>query len=344
MRVLNLRVTKLDTSVKHWLFDFYPDLALTVLDFEQAKGTFQWLWGVTKQTINAFSIYRRYDLVLADNIAAILPLALIHSILHRRGPKFVGIDIAANRAGPNLIRVFRVAVKSMNAIICYTSAQTSWWIKNVGYTKVTFIHFGLGFPRDEYSHRSKTKIADSTQGNASGYIFSGGHADRDYRTLLRATSGLSERVVLAVGRDSVTGRTGLENVSLSNKVKIYHGHDPNRFLRLMSEAKLVVLAMQDVPYSVGQEVLLNAMSLGKPIIVTRIQGLVDYVEDGKTVLMVKPGDAAQLKQKIVLLLKNDRLRRTLGRNAKAKWKRQLTADIMRGKISGLLSSVMKDAS
>lgn len=346
LRVLNLRTTKdrrWQESKRHWLFDFYPDLRLTVLDFEKASTPYGWIWGLTKQTIKAFSIYRRYDLVFANHIAAILPLAFIQSFLHRSRPKFVAVDISASRAGPNVVRVLKAAVKSMDAIICFTTAQREWWVRNVGYSKAVFIHCGYGFadlrgPPDSIEFALMIeKYSKAEEGN---YIFSGGYIARDYPTLLRAASELPHQIVLVVGYDPVTGKTGLENAILSKKVKVYFDIPGGRFLDLMSRARVVVLAMQDKPYSAGQMVLMNAMALGKPIIITRTAGIIDYVEDGKTVLLVEPGNAQQLKEKISMISKDVGLRRNLGRNAKAKWQKEFTATAWEQRTHRIIESVL----
>jgi glycosyltransferase involved in cell wall biosynthesis len=295
---------------------------------------------LTKQTLKALAICHRYDLVLANNIAAILPLALVHSFLHKSKPILVGVDISASRAGPNLTRIFKVAVKSMDAIICYTSAQRSWWANNVGFTKSIFIPYGWGFADVRYAPESVINaLLDAAKTDDTDYVFSGGYIARDYKTLLRAASDLSLRVVLVVGFDPITGKNGLEDVVLSEKVKVYSDIPPSHFRELMSKARIVVLAMQDKPYCAGTMVLLNAMAMGKPIIVTRTAGTIDYVEDGKTALLVEPGNVSQLKEKISLILKDVDLQRTLGKNARAKWQREFTVSTMRGKIYDLLAGV-----
>ena len=70
---------------------------------------------------------------------------------------------------------------------------------------------------------------------------------------------------------------------------------------------------------------MNAMTLGKPIMITKTAGIIDYVGDGKTVLLVEPGNASQLKEKIFLVWKDVSLRRTLGTNARSKWPKEFTA-------------------
>lgn len=49
---------------------------------------------------------------------------------------------------------------------------------------------------------------------------------------------------------------------------------------------MVVIPLQDLNISSGQLMLLQAMQLGKPIIVTNNCTIYDYIEDGKTGLVL----------------------------------------------------------
>lgn len=49
---------------------------------------------------------------------------------------------------------------------------------------------------------------------------------------------------------------------------------------------MVVIPLQDLNISSGQLMLLQAMQLGKPIIVTNNCAIYDYIEDGKTGLIL----------------------------------------------------------
>jgi glycosyltransferase involved in cell wall biosynthesis len=327
MRVLHLVAYKFDTSRRHWLTDFYPAIEVSVLDFEMASTPVYWLLALTKQTLKALAIYRRYDLVLGNGMATILPLAFVQSFLHRSRPKIVGIDISANRVGRGLTMIFRIAVRPISAIICYTRAQRDWWAREVGYRKAQFVPIG-------------DSNFDGVRGTEGDYIFSGGYIARDYPTLVRAAADLGERVILVVGPDPVTGRTGLEQTTLPKNVKVYTRTSLKRFLELMSRSRMVVLAMQDKPYAAGQMVLLQAMSMGKPIIVTRTAGTIDYVEDGKTALLVEPNNVVQVKEKILLISRDAELRKNLGRNARTKWEKEFTFDAMLQKTSAVIASVL----
>jgi glycosyltransferase involved in cell wall biosynthesis len=59
-------------------------------------------------------------------------------------------------------------------------------------------------------------------------------------------------------------------------------------------------------------VVMEAMCMGKPVIASRIGGLVDIVRDGESGLLVTPGDAAALQEAIVSLLDHNERREQMG--------------------------------
>src|SRR5947209_20560861 len=71
--------------------------------------------------------------------------------------------------------------------------------------------------------------------------------------------------------------------------------------------------------SVGPEscptAVMEAMSLGCPVVASRIGGLVDLVADGETGLLVEPGNPSALQQAIERLLANPNLGRRMGQVA-----------------------------
>ena len=68
---------------------------------------------------------------------------------------------------------------------------------------------------------------------------------------------------------------------------------------------------EGLPYS-----LLEAMSLSRPIAASRVGGLVEVIEDGRTGMLFPPGDIAAIANCLSLLLAGDKLGRALGDNAR----------------------------
>jgi glycosyltransferase involved in cell wall biosynthesis len=64
------------------------------------------------------------------------------------------------------------------------------------------------------------------------------------------------------------------------------------------------------------KVIIEAMALGKPVVATRIGGIPELVQEGKTGLLVAPGDSADLAQAIIALAQDAELRHRMGAQAR----------------------------
>jgi glycosyltransferase involved in cell wall biosynthesis len=123
----------------------------------------------------------------------------------------------------------------------------------------------------------------------NGAIFAGGNSSRDYRPLLAAARDLDAPVTIA---------TTLPLGDVPPNVKA--GSIPHaEYERWTREAGVVVVPLLgDAARSAGQTTYLNAMALGKPVIVTDSPGVRTYIEDGATGVIVPPDDPAALREAI----------------------------------------------
>ncbi|MGE5281285.1 MAG: glycosyltransferase family 4 protein [Chloroflexota bacterium] len=123
--------------------------------------------------------------------------------------------------------------------------------------------------------------------STEGGVFAGGNSLRDYAPLVAAAAELDEPVTLA---------TKLLDGPLPANVTA--GPVPyERFFELLRNARVVVVPLAGrEDRTAGQQTYLNAMALGKATIVTDSPGVREYVEDGRTGLVVPPGDAEALRE------------------------------------------------
>lgn len=62
----------------------------------------------------------------------------------------------------------------------------------------------------------------------------------------------------------------------------------------------------------------EAMSTGRPVIASRVGGIPEWLDDGKTGYLVDPGNTKQIAEKVIKLLSNRKLLDQMGRNARKK--------------------------
>jgi glycosyltransferase involved in cell wall biosynthesis len=72
--------------------------------------------------------------------------------------------------------------------------------------------------------------------------------------------------------------------------------------------------------------VLEAMASATPVVCSRVGGLVEVVRDGETGFVVEPGDVAALHDRMQLLLRNPRMARQLGANAREEVLKRFTWD------------------
>jgi len=99
-------------------------------------------------------------------------------------------------------------------------------------------------------------------------------------------------------------------LGISEKVKFMGWR--NDIYKIMSSFDVLVQATTTFPESFGNTVI-EVMSLSKPVIASNVQGPNEIVVDGETGFLVRPGDAEDLANKIILLLKNKKLAKKLGK-------------------------------
>jgi glycosyltransferase involved in cell wall biosynthesis len=123
-----------------------------------------------------------------------------------------------------------------------------------------------------------------------GYAFAGGDSMRDYGPLLDAAEGLATPIRIAARRQLTRSGAPLPaNVTVESTT-------PERFTELMAAARVVIIPLADSEdRSAGQGTYLNAMALGKPVIVPDVIGVRDYVVPGRTGIIVAPGDGAAMR-------------------------------------------------
>jgi hypothetical protein len=106
-------------------------------------------------------------------------------------------------------------------------------------------------------------------------------------------------------------------------------------------AKFVVVPLRQTVQPSGQSVCLQAMSCGRPVVLSDIEGLWDrnLMRDGETVLLTPPGDPDALAEKVRLLLSDQVLAGRLARFGRAVIEKHLNVEIMAQSILKLIDQL-----
>lgn len=154
-----------------------------------------------------------------------------------------------------------------------TTFRSTWPISN---GNVRFTPYCFTLTADELAVETRD----------DGGVFAGGDSYRDYDVLLAAARAVSEPMILATRQVDVA--------RAPHNVRARPVAHPE-FVDLLRRAKVVVVPLRgDTERSAGQQTYLNAMALGKLVIATAAPGVRDYIEDGKTGLIVPAGNVDAL--------------------------------------------------
>jgi glycosyltransferase involved in cell wall biosynthesis len=137
----------------------------------------------------------------------------------------------------------------------------------------------------------------------------GSDRGRDFQTFVSAFRDFAGRATIVTNPAMASRLRGLGSIDLIGPLAY------TEYIAELTAAEVVVLPTHDFAYPTGQTVLLEAMSLGKPCVVTASDALTDYVTDGVDVLLVPPHDAAALRAAVEMVLADASLREAVAKGA-----------------------------
>lgn len=113
---------------------------------------------------------------------------------------------------------------------------------------------------------------------SGGYLWSGGNSLRDYDLLEEAVRGLDLDVRVHARWSPRRPDSPIRAATSSHE----------EFVRSLAGARAAVVPLRAAVRSAGQQTYLNAMALGKPVVVTQAPGVLDYIRPGETGIVVPP--------------------------------------------------------
>ncbi len=252
----------------------------------------------------AFLTLRHYDIVYAWHAVMGLVVAFLCRFFHVKHPKIIIAQLIIPQRQPGLNQFLRetfirYALKRVDSVIVYSTIEAEFYEERYGngITLFTFLPLGI-------------ELSNHRPASDENYIFSGGRSNRDYATLARAVNGLDCEVKIAAQRFN------LADIELPpNVTPLYDVYGEN-FLKVMAGASIVVIPLERVDESSGQLVLLNAMTFGKPIIITKSRGVEDYISDDESVITVPRKNSFALRTELDRLLNSEAERDRFGSAAR----------------------------
>ncbi len=256
---------------------------------------------------------RRYDALFTNGENVGIPLALLLKMVrHRPGHVTIGHRLSAGKK--RLFFTLLRADRQMDTIFVYAQTQRDYGQVRLGIKqeKLCLIRFHA----DQRFFRPLPEIAV-----APNQLCSAGLEWRDYPTLLAAVTDLPELSVRLAAASPWSKHTDETAHRVLPPHVTARRYDYAELRHLYASSSFVVIPLYENDFQAGVTTLLEAMAMGKAVIVTRTTGQRDVVTDGENGLTVEPGDAAGLREAIRRLYTDTELRERLGRNA-LQWARE----------------------
>jgi glycosyltransferase involved in cell wall biosynthesis len=284
----------------------------------------EWLEGVANSRARE---RRNTDLVLAYDERTGIPASLLRTRWH--APVLHGLIWLTTRAAtPKILAASasRALPRAAAVWVMYPpmmSLGREWGIPD---SRLHLVPFGID--TDFYGVQPEPDVPDVIVG-------AGEDRDRDHRLLVSAVSSLRTRhphiqLELATGLP-VDLPEGLGN--------LHRGRLYGRIRHLYQKASVVAIALKPNARGAGMSVALEAMSSGRPVVMTDNPGISHYVEHGVTGLLVAPNDLDAFASAVSELLADPQRRADMGKAAAIRVRDRFTTSMMARNLAAIANSV-----
>lgn len=245
-------------------------------------------------------MWRNYDVLLSANVRNAALFALARRLLPFGAPKIMALefrmDDERNSFAWKLKRTFqRFAFQGIN-LICVSAREES-----ISYSNRLRLHEEKFHYLPWHTNVGEPRLASSP----NGFVFAAGRTGRDWDTFAKAMAGLPISAV------AVCSGAEAKRVRFPSNVRVFSDIEYEHYRRLLLDARIVVVSLEPHVYSSGQVAFLEAMALGKAVIVTDCVGSRDYIVDGVNGVSVPPRDVEAIRQAILKLISDPEYERKL---------------------------------
>lgn len=254
------------------------------------------------------ALFPQLSVVAGMRIPAVLKIACLFNV----GRLYGGMQ--RRLASCAMRRFARICVSARREIDMYAE-----WL---GISKERFQFFP--FQRPEIRR-------EATEETERPFVVSMGSAHRDYRTLCTALERLKIPGVIIAAPHALSG------IKVPANVQVIPGGLTMQECRLLAQrARVNVVPLANDLSTTGTVTTVESMRMGCAIVATKCVGTEDYIEPGRTGLLVPPNDPESLTEAIRQLWEDATLRRTFAREADQIARNRLSDETAGIRLTGVL--------
>jgi glycosyltransferase involved in cell wall biosynthesis len=237
-----------------------------------------------------------------------------------------------DRSSPLRRRQITAALRSAAAVVCLSDVQRRRLLERVRLDPGRLHACLLGIDHHYFQPSSEPE---------EPYVVAvGKDLARDYETLARAAEGLDVPVVV------VTEERNVRGIDLPANVEVTRDLPYTELRELYARAACVVLPVRGPDYAYGTEsggltALMEAMAMGKAVVLSDRPIFAEYTRGGEAVSLVPAEDPDALRETIGSLLADAELRARLGRAARALVEEKLTMERFAEQLDRVARSVRR---
>lgn len=283
------------------------------------------------QALFAIWKQRGVDCIVAINEASIIPVLALKWIGVLQTPVVLvstGLMHARNRSGKRKA-MWKLLLPKADAIVSLSTMERD----------ATWREFGLQEERqflvnmlvDTHYFKPEREL-----GGGDYCLSAGTNEGRDYPTLLKA---FPKNEKLLIVTDAYNAAIVEKCKEPRMQVEVLQAVPIQKLKKLYEEAKAIINPIGEVDYASGHTILLENMSLGRPVIVSMVRGMRDYFDDGVTAIGVKPYDVEDLRKKIRAYLDSPESFDAIGKRA-SEWVERFSSEEFARKIVAIAASVV----
>lgn len=317
-----------------------PDVLDVASALENADGVLRAIakrldpcWAVA---LTAFRRRKSYDVIAATGEDVGFRLALICKMLRTDIPIVVSCHNIATRRPRFFLRQLGVG-SNISVFQCLAQKQIDMLAEQMPLAPGQAQLIYCGVDHKFFRPRPDAVIFKDR-------ICSAGMASRDYATLVKAVAPIDVDLKIAADSPWFKQSLNISDSDLSPRVEVRSYKTYAMLRELYASSYAVVVPLIDVPFSAGYSVILEAMAMGKPVIVTRITQKDDFVIDGWNGLYVSPNNVDELREKIRFLMDNPDEAARMGTNARKTIEDRFTLNHYVDRFQQTIESVVLSAS
>jgi glycosyltransferase involved in cell wall biosynthesis len=277
--------------------------------------------------MHGFLRARKYDVIFSNGENVGIPLAALFAMRRARP----GHVLIGHRLSPKKKRLLlRALHPQMDSIFLYAETQKAYArdVLRIPADRLHLIPF----------HADTRFYSPVPEAPVHRRISSAGLELRDYPTLIEAVRGLDVEVRLAAASPWSKRKNETKARALPPNVSA-RGYTYGELRELYAGSSLVVVPLYENDFQAGVTTILEAMAMGKAVIVSRTSGQRDVIDHNANGVYVPPGDSAALRAAITALLDHPEEAARLGANARKTIESTMSLDLWTRRIADVVRQV-----